>query len=397
MSSIRGRFGRRRTALAATAMAAALALTATACNGDDDASNDAKPSDGTEVQDLLDNLPFDVDLEAWINGGWEDWDTDTWVRDIGEFFNPIIEGLWDSDRMEEAQDPDQAIDDDEIQEDVNPPQNDDPESDRGITDSEPFPVEAEQVAFPYTDNAAPIGKVFFDAPEGSMVCSGTVVKDPNRPGQSNLVATAGHCVHAGTEGGWFRNIAFVPAFNNNGSPDPYSAAYEEMAPYGVYWADYVSTTQYWIDNGTAMGGGGAPGDFAILEVSNENGSEQSLEETVGNAIEVDFGAPAVSGLGDVTLYGFPAADPYDGNLMYNCTDTPSRLSLDDTMPGMYWAGCTMTGGSSGGPWIRWDASNDPKLISVNSIGPMESTWLAGPRLESEAQAVLDHVSSGAGR
>ncbi len=116
-----------------------------------------------------------------------------------------------------------------------------------------------------------------------MVCSGTVVKDPAKPGQSNLVATAGHCVHAGTEGGWFRNIAFVPAFNNNGAPDPYNAPFEEMAPYGIYWANYVSTTQYWIDNGTAMGGGGAHGDFAILEVENEDGSSQSLEETVGNA------------------------------------------------------------------------------------------------------------------
>ena len=49
-----------------------------------------------------------------------------------------------------------------------------------------------------------------------MVCSGTVVKDPRNPGKSNLVWTAGHCVHAGQAGGWYRNIVFVPAYNDKG-------------------------------------------------------------------------------------------------------------------------------------------------------------------------------------
>jgi V8-like Glu-specific endopeptidase len=31
---------------------------------------------------------------------------------------------------------------------------------------------------------------------------------------SNLVWTAGHCVHADGSGGWYRNIAFVPAYND---------------------------------------------------------------------------------------------------------------------------------------------------------------------------------------
>ncbi|GAB2891120.1 trypsin-like serine peptidase [Streptomyces mayteni] len=408
MSSIRRRPSRRRAALAATAMAAALALTATACGGDEETTDDAQaPGDSStegsgsdrNLQDVLDNLPVDIDLDAWLDGGWENWDQETWLSEIGDFVNPIIQGLWDPDRMGQAEDPDQSIDEDQIQEDPDAPQADDPMDDRGITDPEPTPVEAVPVDTPYTDNGAPIGKVFFDSPEGPMVCSGTVVKDPNNPGQSNLVATAGHCVHAGTGGGWYRNISFVPAYNNNGlsaaeANDPANVG--EVAPYGVFWANYVSTTQYWLDNGTTTGGEGAHGDFAVLSVEPEDGSGLSLEETVGSAVDVDFDAPAVSGLGPVSLYGFPAAAPYDGALMYRCDGTPGRLAIDPTMPVLYWVGCTMTGGSSGGPWLRTGDSGEPELISVNSIGPFESTWLAGPRLDVEAQDVLEYVSQQAG-
>ncbi|RBM11107.1 hypothetical protein DEH69_22205 [Streptomyces sp. PT12] len=403
MSSIRRR-PRRRVALAATAMAAALALTATACNDDDGSDSEgSQPSEdaqagGDQLQDLIDNLPFDFDMDAWLEGGWEDWDRETWLREIGDYVNPIIEGLWDPDRMEDAEEPDQSIDDDQIEEDVDPPEVDSPEGDRGITDPEPAPVTAEPVPTPYTQNGAPIGKVFFDSPEGPMVCSGTVVKDPAAPGQSNLVATAGHCVHAGAGGGWYRNLTFVPAYNNNGlSADQLAAAApEDVAPYGVYWAEFVSTTQYWIDNGTAEGGNGAHGDFAVFSVTPEDGSGASLEETVGSALDVNFDAPAVSELGAVTLYGFPAAPPFDGATMHMCVDYPSRLSMDASMPVMYWAGCTMTGGSSGGPWLRTNEAGGPELVSVNSIGPLESTWLAGPRLDTDARDVFDYVSSQTG-
>ncbi|MGP4114175.1 trypsin-like serine peptidase [Streptomyces sp. 4N509B] len=402
MSSIRRRPGRRRAAMAATALAACLALTATACSGDDepggggdvtDPSDDAAADD--RVQDILDNLPFEVDLDAWTEGEWRNWDEDRWLSELGDFINPIIEDLWNPDRFGEAEDPDQDIDDEQIEEDPSPPESDDPDDDRGITDPQPEYVEAAAVPAPYQDLGVPAGRVFFDTPEGPMVCSGTVVSDPANPGQSNLVATAGHCVHAGTGGGWYRNVIFVPYYNPGAlsAEELAQAPFEEVAPHGIWWADYVSTTQYWVDNGAAVGGGGAHGDFAVMSVQPEEGGNQSLEELVGGSVPVNFDAPAVSGLGDVTLYGYPAAAPYDGELMYSCAGTPARLSLDATMPVMYWAGCSMTGGSSGGPWLRTGDGGGLELISVNSIGDMESTYLAGPRLEDEARGVFDDVSS----
>lgn len=80
------------------------------------------------------------------------------------------------------------------------------------------PVEAQAEQRPYHDNAAPAGKVFFDFPEEPGVCSGTVVKEANHPGRSDLVWTAGHRVHAGSDGGWYRSFVFVPRTTTSASP-----------------------------------------------------------------------------------------------------------------------------------------------------------------------------------
>jgi hypothetical protein len=407
MSSIRRRPGRRRAAMAATALAACLALTATACSddaggdpGDNSSSNGGQADDA--LQDIVDGLPIDIDLDAWLDGEWQNWDEDQWLSELGDYFGPIIEGLW-NDRFGEAQEQDPDIDEEQIEEDPDAPEADNPDDDRGITDPQPEVVEAIEAQTPYTENAPPLGRIFFDTPDGPAACSGTVVSDPNAPGKSNLVATAGHCVHAGASGGWYRNIVFVPYYNPNAVPAedlatmPEEEYVQEVAPHGVWWSEYVSTTDYWVENGSDMGGDGAHGDFAVMSVAPEDGSGQSLEETVGGSVPVNFDAPAVSGLGEVQLFGYPAAPPYDGEHLYSCTDTPARLSLDAAMPVMYWAGCTMTGGSSGGGWLRTGDNGELELVSVNSIGPLESTWLAGPRLEDDAQVVLDDVSSNSGK
>lgn len=236
-----------------------------------------------------------------------------------------------------------------------------------------MPAVAETV--PYRDNAPAVGKVFFDGPEGAMVCSGTVVRDPRNPGRSNLVWTAGHCVHAGKDGGWFRNITFVPAFNDLGRPaDELGGAPErEIAPLGVYWADWAATSPEWISRGTAEGGGGAPFDYAVLHVAPQDGGA-SLEETVGGALPVDFSAPSATDVPTMGTWGYPAAPPFDGVIMHRCLDRSGRLSLSPEEPTMYRVGCTMTGGTSGGGWFRESTGGDLTLVSNTSIGPATSMW-----------------------
>ncbi|MGW1795782.1 trypsin-like serine peptidase [Streptomyces sp. NPDC001984] len=394
----RGRSAPRRTSpgLAAFALASVLALTATACGGgssDDNAGGQASASatsgdtaDG-KIQipdDIRDKLKeHGIDIDKWKNGAWKNWDRDDWLREANDFINPIIKGLWDPDRMRDADDPDRGVDDNDLS------------GDQGVTDPTPAPVKAQAVRPPYHSNAATAGKVFFDSPEGTMVCSATVVEDPAHPGKSNLVWTAGHCVHAGKKGGWYRNIAFVPSYNDEGMTEQQlqTATKEQVAPFGVWWGDWAQTSQQWIEQGGETGGDGASYDYAVIHVTPEQGGGgKSLEETVGSALPVNFGAPAVPKVETLTATGYPAAAPFDGQALYQCQDKPGRLSINKADPTMYRIGCTMTGGSSGGGWVENGSDGKPALVSNTSIGPVSSGWLAGPRLGDVAKGVYQAVS-----
>ncbi|MFJ1968975.1 trypsin-like serine peptidase [Streptomyces sp. NPDC087903] len=385
---------RRRTSpvLATVALASALALTATACDsGDSQADGQASASassDGDGKIKIPDNIKeklkeHGIDVDKWKDGAWKNWDRDDWLREAQDYVNPIIEGLWDPDRMRGADDPDKVVDPGDLADD------------QGVTDPTPASVDAKSVPPAYHANAAEAGKVFFDSPEGTMVCSATVVQDPAHPGKSNLVWTAGHCVHAGKKGGWYRNIAFVPSYNNKGetAEQLQNVPKDEVAPYGVWWGDWAQTSQQWIEQGGATGGDGAPYDFAVIHVTPEEGSGgKSLEETVGSALPVDFKAPAVPKVPSITATGYPAAAPYDGQKLYQCADRPGRLSISASAPTMYRIGCSMTGGASGGGWVATGSNGKPALVSNTSIGPVTSGWLAGPRLGDVAEGVYDSVS-----
>ncbi|MFJ7130690.1 trypsin-like serine peptidase [Streptomyces sp. NPDC098101] len=381
-----------RPLLTAAAAVAALTLTVTSCgpseeNAGDKPSAPASPNPAEKIkipEDLKDRLKeHGIDLDKWRDGEWKNWDRDKWLREAKDFVNPIIEDLWDPDRMREAERPDKPVEEEDIS------------GDEGVTDPTPAPVRAKPVDAKYHDNAPESGKVFFDGPEGSMVCSATVVKDPAHPGRSNMVWTAGHCVHKGKKGGWYRNIAFVPSYNDAAlaTSDLEKASREQIAPYGVWWAEWVKTSDQWIAEGANTGGAGAPYDFAVIKVTPEKGSSaKSLEETVGSALPVEFNAPAVPKIASMTATGYPAAAPFDGQKMFQCQDKPGRLSLKANQPTMYRIGCTMTGGSSGGGWVAKGADGKPALVSNTSIGPASAGWLAGPRLGPEAKGIFDEVS-----
>lgn len=382
----------RRPALAVTALAAVLTLTVTACGPDEDGPGDkasdaaAGQSDGkiTIPEDLKDRLKeHGIDVDKWRDGEWKNWDRETWLREAKDYVNPIIEGLWDPDRMREAEKPPENPVDDDIS------------GDEGVSDPTPAPVEAASLPTPYHDSAPASGKLLFDGPEGPMVCSATVVRDPAHPGKSNMVWTAGHCVHAGKKGGWYRNIAFVPSYNDSAMPaaELDNASKEQIAPYGVWWGQWAQTSDEWISEGASTGGQGAPYDFAVLQVTPEKGSTgKSLEETVGSALPVDFDAPATGKIDGMTATGYPAAPPYDGQKAFQCVDKPGRLSVFEDQPTMYRIGCTMTGGSSGGGWVAKGRDGEPALVSNTSIGPVRAGWLAGPRLGTEAKGIYEAAS-----
>ncbi|MEU3855239.1 hypothetical protein [Streptomyces sp. NPDC029554] len=318
-------------------------------------------------------------LQAWLSKGWRDWSADAWRGGPGEFYNPPIKGHWSPGRMSDSTDPDVSIGDDI--------------PDAGVSDPEPRPVEAVAAALPYHATAPVVGKVFFDSPDGPKVCSGTAVEDPAAPGKSNLVWTAGHCVHKGADGGWFRNVVFVPSYNDEGPSAAGNAEVplDQVAPFGTWWADWAQTSPQWIAEGTDAGGDGAPFDFAVLHVRPAAGTT-SLEETIGTAAPVRFDVRTASALGTTSVWGYPAGKPFDGEGMFSCQDRPSRLSVSKSTPTMYRIGCTMTGGSSGGGWFAPDPDGSMSLISNTSIGSTARTWLAGPPLGEQARKIYRAVS-----
>ncbi|MCF6523929.1 serine protease [Streptomyces sp. JJ36] len=382
---------RRRRVAALAGVVTALALTVTACGGDSgsSASADRKNEAADAAKDgggLTDKLPEDLpgsidDLDQWRKDGWKNWDKDQWLRDAADFVNPYVPDHWSRKRVEEAKGSENAVGPDV--------------ETAGATGPVPSRVQAEQVATPYTQNAAPAGKIFMETPKGPGVCSGTVVKDPRSPGKSNLVATAAHCIHGGRSGGWFRNIMFAPAFNNDGlSASRLDGAQRSaLYPYGQWWVEWIQTTDYWISKGDSSNGNGAQQDFAVLKVRTNPDTGKSLEETVGAAVKVDFDAPPIDRFAGVSSYGYPAEAPYQGARMFRCTDKPSRYSLDPSQPPMYWIGCTMTGGMSGGGWFAEGSDGKAQLVSVNSlINRPDVSWATGPRLGAAAEGVFDAIS-----
>src|SRR5690606_14531006 len=126
-SSITRRGGRprRRTSpvLAAVALASALALTVTGCESDEETAAGGEASAAATSDDDKLKIPDDIrdrlkehgiDIDKWKDGAWKDWSKDDWLREANDFINPIIEGLWDPDRMRDAEEPEQEVDESDI-------------------------------------------------------------------------------------------------------------------------------------------------------------------------------------------------------------------------------------------------------------------------------------------
>ena len=66
-----------------------------------DSASAAATDDGdgkiTIPDELKDKLKeHGIDLDKWKNGAWKNWDKDDWLREAEDFVNPVIEGLWDT-------------------------------------------------------------------------------------------------------------------------------------------------------------------------------------------------------------------------------------------------------------------------------------------------------------
>ncbi len=208
------------------------------------------------------------------------------------------------------------------------------------------------------DPQSELGKVFFTQGGQDYVCSGTATTSDNNA----VVTTAGHCVHEGSGGEFATNFTFVPAYENGSGPN------------GEWTASTLHTSDTWAESGDFVGDIG----FAVM---NETDG-QSLTDAVGSypiAFDLDRGL-------DYTSYGYPAADPFDGEALFSCAGAASDDPQGSTTQGI---SCDMTGGSSGGGWIT-----DGQLNSVNSyMYTNDPGTMYGPYLDAAAQSVFDTAAS----
>jgi V8-like Glu-specific endopeptidase len=185
------------------------------------------------------------------------------------------------------------------------------------------------------------GKVFFtDASDGlGYVCSATVLNSPRK----DTVWTAGHCVHGGPGGTWHRNWEFVPAYKNGDEP------------YQRWNAARLATRTKWINNGDLTE------DIAAAVLAPRNG-RKIVDVVGGQGLKWNFPVSYYA-----TAYGYPQDYPFDGSKLFLCTGTTRQYRA-----GVIEIYCDMTGGSSGGGWLRdINGRGWGYLNGVNSHGPAD--------------------------
>ena len=231
----------------------------------------------------------------------------------------------------------------------------------------------EAPTWPFSFAANPnrqIGKLYFDVAPGPAVdyrwCSASAVNSENK----SVVYTAGHCVFSPDPDGnglisgngyWHENVFFCPG-------------YESGCQLGVYYPRLTTTTWSWFQ------GTGNPrvydwsDDVAALVV-NPNANGLLVNFTGGQGIT--WNAPTNPFR---WAYGYPVSDwrwpayTYSGEDMIYCPGTSwaatgSHLAMS----------CTMTGGSSGGPWLTYVGSNWLGYVNgVNSHKPWGGAYMGSP-------------------
>lgn len=216
-----------------------------------------------------------------------------------------------------------------------------------------------EVPLPYP---SAYGKVFFTSNSGvNYVCSGSALVSANE----SVVWTAGHCVNEGP-GAFYKNFLFVPAYRDG------------AAPYGKFAASQLLTTSGWL-------GSGQWGVDLGAAVVGTNASGLTLSDAVAE-VPIVFDAPRNQAY---RIYGYPAAKKFSGQRLRVCK-TAWALDDNSASPATMGAGCDMTGGSSGGPWV----TSTGAVASVVSYGYQSlSKVLFGPHLEFEAQSLYTAASS----
>jgi hypothetical protein len=209
----------------------------------------------------------------------------------------------------------------------------------------------------YHPTARTNGKVFFTRGGANYVCSGSVV---NSEGKS-LVWTAGHCVVDGQV--WDSNFAFVPSYSNG------------SRPYGTWYSRQLTTTSGWYFNR----------DFS------QDVAGATMYRNYGYRIADYLGSQGLMWNQSTNYYacafGYPQASPYTG--AYLTEVCGSTYSAGNGTIYMY---SGLTGGSSGGPWLRNYDGNYGYVNGHNDfIYTSSPAWMYSPYYGNQVASLYGAV------
>ena len=247
-----------------------------------------------------------------------------------------------------------------------------PEDAEGVAETHPeYPEGTDETSAQSTPVPRTVGRLFFTNSNGQdSSCSASATAGA----QGNTIITAGHCVHGGDGGSFYGNFVFYPHYHNGPSSQ------------GAWYGAGAATFNGWSQSGNY------DYDQAFIQLQPKDG--QTIVQAVGGNGLVGGAGRAQS---DNRIWGYPAADPYDGSLPYFCDSAASARPNHSTDSQ---ASCGFTGGASGGPWQRdridenlgytWAVTS---RCAAESSGNCALTYLYAAPNPSAIFDLRDHASS----
>lgn len=231
------------------------------------------------------------------------------------------------------------------------------------------------------------GRVFFEMGGSYWTCSASAISDT--ASDRSIVLTAAHCAYDESgRYGFARQWMFVP---------DYSALPSKYDPNGLFCTG--TSRGCWTANSLVVSSAYATAggfnseavvhDYAFA-VTGLGGKTNVQLDSVVDPNPVSWSG--MDGMEDTFLFGYPAAGRYKGSTLIYCR---GPLEYDGKLfYATYKVGCSMTGGSSGGPWLSPFENSGTQtgsgvVISLNSYGYGGTKAMYGPILGLEASTMFE--------
>jgi hypothetical protein len=234
------------------------------------------------------------------------------------------------------------------------------------------------------------GKVFFVMGTTYYLCSASVISE-NTNGRS-IVLTAGHCAYDEVNKKFATNWIFIPEYYASPVPLNPTGSFCSSTSKGCWTAASLVVSNSYANAGAfndqavlhdyafaVMGGGGKSGDADLQAVASSHPIVTALQGSDD----------------DTWIFGYPASGKYKGKTLMYCN---GMLGFDTRMDfGTYRIPCSLTAGSSGGPWFHpFTIDGTGSQFSVNSYTYGGSKAMHGPIFGAETQEMFNLAKSTTG-